>query len=61
MNDGEIVNLAVEMRAAQNEFYRQGRTREALARAKELESRFDHEIKLRNSDRAQQGRLPSMY
>lgn len=48
MTEPELVALAVKMRAAQNEFYRNGRTSSQLARARELEKRFDRAVEERS-------------
>ena len=57
MNDAELLDLAVRMRAAQVAYYTKGRTQHHLALAKELERRFDWEI----SDRRTRQRQTSLF
>ena len=57
MNDAELLALAVEMRQAQNDYYGKGRTQGQLAKAKELERRFDWEV----SERRTRQRQPSLF
>lgn len=49
LTDAELLALAVEMRQAQNTYYRMGRTPDQLRRAKDLERRFDRAVEARQA------------